>query len=109
MKDNKKKIYFRLAEDFFDRPEIKVVESMTDGYLYSNILLKMNLMSLETGGKLVVNRDVPINTETLAVLTNHEIGTVEKAITIFQDLGLIKILGDGTICTCNSDYVETEE
>ena len=82
---------------------------MPDGYLYMNILLKMNLMSLETGSKLVLNHDVPINAETLAALINHKVGTVEKAITIFQDLGLIKILDDGTICMCNEDCVEVEE
>lgn len=109
MKDKKNKIYFKLREDYFYKPEIKVIESMPDGYLYMNILLKMNLMSLETGSKLVLNHDVPINAETLAALINHKVGTVEKAITIFQDLGLIKILDDGTICMCNEDCVEVEE
>ena len=109
MKDKKNKIYFKLREDYFYKPEIKVIESMPDGYFYMNILLKMNLMSLETGSKLVLNHDVPINAETLAALINHKVGTVEKAITIFQDLGLIKILDDGTICMCNEDCVEVEE
>lgn len=109
MKDNKTNIYFRLQEDFFYKPEIKAIESMPDGYLYLNILLKMNLLSLETGSKLVLNHDVPVNAETLAALINHKVGTVEKAIRVFQELGLIEIMGDGTICMCNSDYVEAEE
>ena len=39
MSDNKKYYYLKLKEDFFDSPEIKVLESMSNGYKYSNLLL----------------------------------------------------------------------
>ena len=41
MADNKKYNYMRLKENFFDSSEISLLESMPDGYLYSNILLKL--------------------------------------------------------------------
>lgn len=41
MADNRKYYYLKLKEDFFDTDEMKILESMKDGYLYSNILLKL--------------------------------------------------------------------
>ena len=46
MADNKKYYYMRLKENFFDSSEISLLESMPDGYLYSNILLKLYLRSV---------------------------------------------------------------
>ena len=43
MSDNKKYYYLRLKDNFFDGDELKILESMKDGYLYSNILLKQAL------------------------------------------------------------------
>lgn len=54
--DNKKYYYLKLKEDFFESDSMILLENMRDGYLYSNILLKLYLRSLkddrglETGG-----------------------------------------------------------
>ena len=37
MADNKKYYYLKLKENFFDRPEIKVLEAMQNGYKYIQI------------------------------------------------------------------------
>ena len=97
MSDNKKYYYLRLKENFFDSDELKILESMKDGYLYSNILLKLYLRSLKNDGKLVVNDHIPYNAEMLASVTGHQIGTVKQAISIFKDLGLIDVLENGAI------------
>lgn len=97
MSDNKKYYYLRLKDNFFDSDELKILESMKDGYLYSNILLKLYLRSLKNDGKLVVNDRIPYNTEMLASVTGHQIGTVKQALSIFNDLGLIDILENGAI------------
>lgn len=52
MADNRKYYYLKLKEDFFDTDEMKILESMKDGYLYSNILLKLYLKSLSNSGRL---------------------------------------------------------
>ena len=54
MADNKKYYYLRLKDNFFDSDEMKILESMKDGYLYSNVLLKLYLRSLKNDGKLVL-------------------------------------------------------
>lgn len=97
MSDNKKYYYFRLTENFFDSDAMVVLESMQDGYLYSNILLKLYAKSLKGEGRLMLNDKIPYNATILAQVTRHQVGTIEKAIKIFNDLGLIEVLDNGAI------------
>ena len=97
MSDNKKYYYMRLKENFFDTNEMKVLESMQDGYKYSNILLKLYLMSLQSDGKLMLNERIPYNSQMIATITRHSVGDVEKALVLFKDLGLIEVLDSGAI------------
>ena len=87
----------RLKENFFDTNEMKVLESMQDGYKYSNILLKLYLMSLQSDGKLMLNERIPYNSKMIATITRHSVGDVEKALILFKDLGLIEVLDSGAI------------
>ena len=97
MSDNKKYYYLRLKDNFFDSDELKILESMKDGYLYSNILLKLYLRSLKNDGKLVVNERIPYSEDMLASVTGHQVGTIKQALSIFKDLGLIDVLDNGAI------------
>jgi len=97
MSDNKKYYYLRLKDNFFDSDELKILESMKDGYLYSNILLKLYLRSLKNDGKLVVNDRIPYNAEMLASVTGHQVVTIKQALSMFKDLGLIDVLENGAI------------
>lgn len=97
MSDNKKYYYLRLKDNFFDSDELKILESLKDGYLYSNILLKLYLRSLKNDGKLVVNDRIPYNAEMLASVTGHQVGTIKQALSMFKELGLIEILENGAI------------
>ena len=87
----------RLKENFFDTNEMKVLEAMQDGYKYSNILLKLYLMSLQSNGKLMLNERIPYNSQMIATITRHSVGDVEKALVLFKDLGLIEVLDSGAI------------
>ena len=97
MSDNKKYYYLRLKDNFFDSDELKILESMKDGYLYSNILLKLYLRSLKNDGKLVVNERIPYNAEMLASVPGHQVGTIKQALSMFKELGLIEVLENGAI------------
>lgn len=70
---------------------------MQDGYLYSNILLKLYLRSLKRDGKLMFNDTIPYSAEVLATVTRHSVGTIEKAMDVFQKLGLVEVMDDGAI------------
>ena len=74
-----------------------ILESMPDGYLYSNILLKLYLRSLKNTGKLMFNDRIPYNSTMLANVTRHPVAVVEKAVDIFRQLGLVEILDNGAI------------
>ena len=97
MADNKKYYYLKLADNFYDRDEMIILESMPDGYMYSNILLKLYLRSLKNEGKLLFNDRIPYNSQMLANITRFPVGVIEKALKIFLDLGLIEILDNGAI------------
>ena len=97
MADNKKYYYLKLKENFFDSDSVVLLESMQDGVLYSNILMKMYLKSLKNNGKLLLNDTIPYNTQMIATITRHQVGTVEKAIEVFNQLGLVDILDGGMI------------
>ena len=97
MADNRKYYYLKLKEDFFDSDELKILESQKDGYLYSNILLKLYLKSLSNAGRLMFRNVIPYTPEVLATLTGHQVGTVEKALDVFKRLGLIEVLDNGAI------------
>lgn len=97
MSDNKKYYYLKLKDSFFDSDSMIVLESMPDGYKYSNILLKLYLRSLKGDGKLMFNERIPFNSTILAQVTRHSVGDVEKAIKVFKELDLIEILDNGAI------------
>ena len=95
--ENKNYYYLKLKENFFESDELKILESQENGYLYSNILLKLYLKALKNDGKLVLNEYIPYNVKMLATITGHNVDIVEKAIKVFQALHLIEILDNGTI------------
>ena len=94
MADNRKYYYLKLKENFFDSDSIVLLEDMKDGILYSNILLKLYLKSLKNGGKLQLDEHIPYTAQMIATLTRHQIGTVERALEIFRQLGLVEQLPD---------------
>lgn len=97
MADNKKYYYMRLNENYFDSDTQVLLESMPDGYLYSNILLKLYLKSLKNDGRLMFNDKIPYSPQMIATITRHQIGTVEKALKIFKDLNIIDLIDTGAI------------
>ena len=97
MADNRKYYYLKLKENFFDSDSIVLLEDMKDGILYSNILLKLYLKSLKNGGRLQLDEHIPYTAQMIATLTRHQIGTVERALAIFQQLGLVEQLDCGLL------------
>ena len=96
MSDNRKYYYLKLKENYFDDDSIVLLESMQDGVLYSNILLKLYLKSLKHGGRLQLDENIPYTAQMIATITRQQIGTVERALQIFLKLGLVEVLDSGT-------------
>jgi len=87
----------KLKENFFDTDEMILLESMQDGFLYCNILLKLYLRSLKDDGRLMFKSVIPYTPDVLSKIVRHNVGVVEKAIQIFKQLGLVEILDNGAI------------
>ena len=97
MADNKTYYYLKLKENFYDSEEMILLQSMPDGYLYSDILMKLYLRSLKNQGKLMFKDVIPYTPSTLATVVRHQVGTVEKSLKVFEKLGLIEVLDNGAI------------
>lgn len=96
MAETKRYFYMRLKENFFNSPELIAIESMEKGYQFSNILLKMYLLSLRGEGRLMAGT-IPYSPEMIARATGHACETVKEAIALFTDVGLIERLDSGAI------------
>ena len=105
MSDNRRYYYLKLKESFFDEDAIVLLESMQDGILYSNILLKLYLKSLKNGGKLQLDEHIPYNEQMIATLTRQQVGTVERALQIFRALGLVEPLSGGVLYMSNIELL----
>ena len=90
MADNKKYYFLKFKEDFFREDAIILLENEKDGILYSNILLKMYLLSLKDEGMLKLANNTPYSPQMIATLIHHKPKNVEKAIEKFKSLGLIE-------------------
>ena len=105
MADNRKYYYLKLKEGYFDDDSIVLLESMQDGILYSYILLKLYLKSLKHGGRLQLDESIPHTPQMIATITRQQIGTVERAIKIFLQLGLMEQMADGAFYMTNIELL----
>ena len=105
MADNRKYYYLKLKVSYFDEDAIVLLESMQDGVLYSNILLKLYLKSLKNGGKLQLDENIPYTAQMIATITRQQVGTVERALQIFMKLGLVEPLQNGALYMSNIELL----
>jgi len=97
MSDCKKYYYLKIKEDFFESEDIKILQNLDEGYLFSDILMKLYLKSLKNNGKLMFKDHIPYNPKMIATVTNHSVSVVEKALFTFKNMGLIEVLDNGAI------------
>ena len=89
--------WLKLHHDFFNRDEIRIIESQPNGKDYIIFYLKLMLKSINDNGKLLFKDTIPYTPEMLASITNTSIDTVRVAIDAFVKLGLITLLDDGAL------------
>lgn len=93
----KKFFWLKLHHDFFNRDEIRIIESQPNGKDYIIFYLKLMLKAINDNGKLMFKDTIPYTPEMLASITNTSIDTVRVAIDAFVKLGLITLLDDGAL------------
>lgn len=100
MADNKKYYYIKLKDNYFEQDNIKVLESMENGYIYSLIIIKLYLKSAKNDGKLMMTPTIPYNpqrVDILAKVIGHDVAHVKEAIKLGCELDLITIVDSGEI------------
>lgn len=93
---SKRYYWLKLEKDFFNRPDIKIIESQADGVLYSYFYLKLLLQSVETQGILKYN-NIPLDVDALSKITGTSPSVVKSAIDIFLKMNMLQILEDGSL------------
>lgn len=77
---------------------LKAVEGREGGYLYSNILLKLLLKGEEGKRRRPLMQEViPCHIGGIAAMTGQQAGTVEHALQIFEEMGVLEILDSGEV------------
>lgn len=94
---NKRFYWLKLPDDFFDRNDIKIIESQKNGEKYVLFYLKLLTAAIEHTGKLRFNESIPFTEEMLATITNTDIDVVRSSMKLFQNLDLIEIDDEKTI------------
>lgn len=98
MSENKKYYYLKLKENYFERDNVKILESMENGHTYSLIILKLYLKSLRTDGRLMMTDRIPYDPSKLSILAkviNHDKDHVKEAVKIAKELDIIEVLNTG--------------
>ena len=97
MADNKKYYYLKLKDNFFESEELVLLQSLPEGYIYSDILMKLYLKSLKNEGRLMFKDHIPYNLDMLATVVRHPAALVKEALRHFKNLGLVDVLDNGAI------------
>ena len=97
MAEEKKRYWLKLEKDFLDSKYIKIIKGVPNGTDYILFYLALMLASVDTVGHLRFTELVAYNEQMLASLTGTNIDIVRSAMKLFQELGMIRILEDGTI------------
>jgi len=95
MADNEKYYYIKLKDSYFEQDNIKVLESMKNGHIYSLIIIKLYLKASKTDGQLMMTQRIPYDPNNVNILSNvigHDVDHVKEAIRLGVELDLIKVI-----------------
>lgn len=91
--------WLKLQTGFFDSDEIRAIESQENGGDYICFWLKLLIRAIqqEEPGRLRFKETIPYTDSLLASVTKTDIDIVRSAMKVFQELGMVEIVPDGTI------------
>ena len=97
LNQSKRYYWLKLQETFFERDEIKIIESMPNGKDYILFYMKLLLKAVHNKGRLMFKDTIPYTPEMLATITNTNVDIVRVAVDTFIKLGLMDKLDDGAL------------
>jgi len=93
--DTQKYYYIKLKDNYFEQDNVKILEAVPNGHIYSLILIKMYLKASKHNGQLMMTSTIPYDPANLTVLASvlrHDVAHVKEAIKLGIELDLITIL-----------------
>lgn len=102
--------WIKLSTDIFDNRKIKQIETMPDGDALIVIWLKILTLAgvVNDGGMVYFTKDIPYTDQLLATEFNRPIATIQMALNIFEQFGMIEIL-DNIIYVSNWEKYQNIE
>jgi predicted phage replisome organizer len=88
--------WLKLFADFFERPEIQLLEAMPNGKEYIILYFKLLCKSCGSEGYLRFSEMIPYNEQMISTITHTNVDIVRSALKAFISLNMIEILDDGT-------------
>lgn len=94
---DKKYYWLKLQKDFFERDEIKIIESMPNGKDYVLFYLKLLCKCLDQDGFLRMSDSIPYSETMLSTITNTNVDVVRSAIKIFAEFKMLEVFDGGVL------------
>lgn len=87
----------------FDDEKIKLIEQMPDGDTFLLLWVRVLVLAGKTNaaGYIHLTESTPYTNEMLAVVLNHPLPTVQRAIELFLDFGMLSLQQNGSLYVTN--------
>lgn len=91
--------WLKLGTQFFKKDEIKVIQSQENGSEYLLFWIKLLCKAVEQAepGQLRFLDTIPYNEALLSTVLETDIDVVRSAMKLFENLGMLQVVEDGTI------------
>lgn len=93
----KKYYWLKLTRDFFKRHDTKILLKKDKEFSFCLFYLMLLLESIDHDGKLRFSEDIPYDAELLADVFDFSADDITQSLALYQRLGLVEELPDGTI------------
>lgn len=98
--------WIKIVIDIFNDEKMYAIESLPDGYKIELVWFKILCLAgkCNQSGLLTVNKKIPYTIEMLASIFRMDIGTVQRALEVFENLEMIEIIDNTYMVTNWSKY-----
>lgn len=102
--------WIHIASDIFDDEKMYAIETQQDGYLLELVWFKILCLAgrCNENGFLTINNKVAYTNEMLAKVFRLDIGTVQRALDLFQQLEMIEVFDNAYMVSNWTKYQNTE-
>ena len=102
--------WIKLSTDIFNNRKIRQIEKMPDGDALVVIWLKILTLAgvVNDGGMIYFTKDIPYTDQLLATEFNRPIATIQMALNVFEQFGMIEIT-DNIICVSNWEKYQSAD